>query len=71
LFGALLVAAVTLAFLDNYGRLCASVGRQGPADISARFELAALASTDVSFVAFVRFDQLAWHHALLMEKFRQ
>ena len=62
---ALLVAAITLAFLGNYGRLCASVGRQGAADIIAFFELAALASTDEPFVAFVRLDQFAWHHTLL------
>jgi hypothetical protein len=63
---ALLVAAITLAFLGNYGRLCASVDRQGAADIIAFFELAALASTDVPFVAaFVRLDQFAWHHPLL------
>jgi hypothetical protein len=62
---ALLVAAITLAFLDNRGRLCASVGRQGAAYIIAFFELAALASTDVPFVTFVRLDQFAWHHTLL------
>ena len=62
---ALLVAAITLAFLGNCGCLCASVGRQGAAYIIAFFELAALASTDVPFVAFVRLDQFAWHHALL------
>jgi hypothetical protein len=65
-----LVAAITLAFLDNRGRLCASVGRQGAADIVARFELAALASTDVPFVAFVRLDQFAWHHTLLWKRLR-
>jgi hypothetical protein len=61
----LLVAAITLAFLGNCGRLYASVGRQGAADIVAFFELAALASADVPFVAFVRLDQFAWHHTLL------
>jgi hypothetical protein len=67
---ALLVAAITLAFLDNRGRLCASVGRQGAADIIARFELAALASTDEPFVAFVRLDQFAWHDNSPLEKLR-
>jgi hypothetical protein len=33
-----LVAAITLAFLGNCGRLCASVGRQGAAYIIAFFE---------------------------------
>jgi hypothetical protein len=61
----LLVAAITLALLGKCGRLCASVGRQGAAYIIAFFELAALASTDVPFVAFVRLDQFAWHHTLL------
>jgi hypothetical protein len=56
-----LVAAITLAFLGNCGRLCASVGRQGAAYFIAFFELAALASTDIPFVAFVRLDQFAWH----------
>ena len=64
---ALLVAAITLAFLDNCGCLGALVGRQGAAYIIAFFELAALASTDEPFVAFVRLDQLAWHHTLLSE----
>jgi hypothetical protein len=49
-----LVAVITLALLGNCGRLCASVGRQGAAYIIAFFELAALSSTDVPFVAFVR-----------------
>jgi hypothetical protein len=65
LFLALLVAAITLALLDDRGRLCASVGRQGTAYVIALLELAALASTDVPFVAFVRLDQLAWHPTLL------
>jgi hypothetical protein len=60
-----LVAAITLAFLDNCGRLYASVGRQGAAYIIAFFELAALGSTDVPFVAFVRLDQFACHLTLL------
>jgi len=63
-----LVAAITLAFLGNCGRLCASVGRQGAAYIIAFFELAGLASTDVTFVAFVRLDKFAWHHVLLWKK---
>jgi hypothetical protein len=62
-----LVAAITFAFLDNCGGLCAYVGRQGAAYIIALFELAALASTDVPFVAFVRFDQFAWHHTSPLE----
>jgi hypothetical protein len=40
-----LVAAITLAFLDHCGRLCASVDLQGAAQIITFFELAALAST--------------------------
>jgi hypothetical protein len=64
---ALLVAAITLAFLDNCGCLGALVGRQGATYIIAFFELAALASTDEPFVAFVRLDQFAWHHTLLSE----
>jgi hypothetical protein len=62
-----LVAAITLAFFDNCGRLGALVGRQGAAHIIAFFELAALASTDEPFVTFVRLDQFAWHHTLLRE----
>jgi hypothetical protein len=61
---ALLVAVITLALLDNCGRLDASVGRQGAAHIIAFFELAAVSSTDVPFVAFVRLDQFAWHLTL-------
>jgi hypothetical protein len=60
-----LVAAITLAFFDQCGRLFASVGRQGAAYIITFFELAALASTGVPFVAFVRLDQFAWYHTLL------
>jgi len=60
-----LVAAITLAFLDNCGCLGALVGRQGAAYIIAFFELAALSSTDVPFVAFVRLDQFACHLTLL------
>jgi hypothetical protein len=52
----LLIATITLAFLGNCGRLCASVGRQGTTYFIAFFEFAALASTDVPFVAFVRLN---------------
>jgi hypothetical protein len=60
-----LVAVITLALLDNCGRLYASVGRQRAAYIIAFFELAALASTNVPFVVFVRLDQFACHLTLL------
>jgi hypothetical protein len=62
-----LVAAIAVAFLDNCGRLCASVGCQGAAYIIALFELAALASADVPFVAFIGLDQFAGHRTLLWE----
>ena len=69
LLPALLVAPITLAFLHHCCRLCAPVGRQGSAYIITFFELAALASTGIPFVAFVWLDQFAWHYILLWKKF--